>query len=138
MSAEARKQILADAESCVCRDRNATYGPPEDSFAMLGRIWSEKLRAKYPGFTGILSAQEVALMLADLKIARAWRNPHHRDSWVDLAGYAACGGGMLPVCEKCEGVARHLGIKCVLCAGHTGEHASYDHNGKLVKWNEAP
>lgn len=27
-----------------------------------------------------------------LKIARLANNPEHMDSWVDLAGYAACGG----------------------------------------------
>jgi hypothetical protein len=30
-------------------------------------------------------------MLGLLKIARLRANPTHRDSWVDLAGYAACG-----------------------------------------------
>jgi hypothetical protein len=30
-------------------------------------------------------------MLALLKIARLKNSPNHRDSWVDIAGYAACG-----------------------------------------------
>jgi hypothetical protein len=34
---------------------------------------------------------DVAAMLALLKIARLQQSPNHRDSWVDLAGYAACG-----------------------------------------------
>jgi hypothetical protein len=42
----------------------------------------------------------VALFLACVKIARLSNNKAHRDSWVDLAGYAACGGGMLPVPEE--------------------------------------
>jgi hypothetical protein len=33
----------------------------------------------------------VALMMAWLKIVRASGNPGHEDSFVDLAGYAACG-----------------------------------------------
>lgn len=31
-------------------------------------------------------------MLVDLKVTRAWGNPSHGDNWVDIAGYAACGG----------------------------------------------
>ena len=31
-------------------------------------------------------------MLVDLKTVRAWGNPAHDDNWVDIAGYAACGG----------------------------------------------
>jgi hypothetical protein len=30
-------------------------------------------------------------MCADLKLARLENQPDHMDSWVDLAGYAACG-----------------------------------------------
>jgi len=38
-----------------------------------------------------LKPHDVALMMALLKIARLKGNPIHGDSWVDLAGYAACG-----------------------------------------------
>ena len=34
----------------------------------------------------------MAIMMALLKIARISKNPQHMDNWVDLAGYAACGG----------------------------------------------
>ena len=40
----------------------------------------------------VFSAYDVAVMMALLKIARISENPQHMDSWVDLAGYAACGG----------------------------------------------
>ena len=32
------------------------------------------------------------MMMALMKIARLQNMPSHLDSWVDLAGYAACGG----------------------------------------------
>jgi len=32
------------------------------------------------------------LMMALMKIARLRHNHGHADSWIDLAGYAACGG----------------------------------------------
>ena len=31
-------------------------------------------------------------MMALLKIARLMSNPEHADSWIDGAGYLACGG----------------------------------------------
>ena len=36
--------------------------------------------------------EDVAAMMALLKIARASVNPEHVDSWIDGAGYMACGG----------------------------------------------
>jgi hypothetical protein len=33
-------------------------------------------------------------MNALIKVARLSTNPTHKDSWIDLAGYAACGAGI--------------------------------------------
>jgi len=80
-----RDEILARAQQCVSGDRDGTYGAPEDSFAAIGVLWQ--------AYLGIdLDQHDVALLLALMKIARAKANPQHDDSWVDLAGYAACGG----------------------------------------------
>lgn len=80
-----RADILATATEYVTKDRAATYGSAEDSFAMLGRVWGARL--------GIaLRPDQVAIMLADLKTVRAWENPGHIDNWIDGAGYFACGG----------------------------------------------
>lgn len=83
-----RKQVLDAAALCVTHDRNDTYGGPEDSFAIIADLWSVYWQA-----TDRINfeAHDVALMLALLKTARLVRNPKHADSWVDLAGYAACG-----------------------------------------------
>ena len=35
---------------------------------------------------------QVCILLIDLKTCRAWGNPGHADNWIDVAGYAACGG----------------------------------------------
>lgn len=79
-----REQCLDKAKECVMKDRNSTYGSPEDSFQKVANLWSA-----YKGieFTG----KDVALMLALLKVGRLSANPTHDDSWIDLAGYAACG-----------------------------------------------
>jgi hypothetical protein len=80
-----RPDILAAATQAVTKDRVALYGPPEQSFTQLAAIWSVRLGVD-------IRADQVAIMLIDLKTVRAWGNPNHPDSWVDMAGYAACGG----------------------------------------------
>lgn len=80
-----RATILDTAKQAVTKDRAATHGAPEDTFGRLARLWSARL-----GQT--VTTAQVAIMLIDLKTARAWGNPSHMDNWVDMAGYAACGG----------------------------------------------
>lgn len=91
---ETRKEILQAAERCVCGDREQDYGGPEDSFALIARLWEPIIKARCvgPGADVCVDAVTVALCMAELKIARAATNETHMDSWVDLAGYAACGG----------------------------------------------
>lgn len=81
----ARALILNAAREAVTRDRAATHGDAEASFAETAAVWSVRL-----GVT--ITPAQVALMLVDLKVTRAWGNPGHQDNWVDIAGYAACGG----------------------------------------------
>lgn len=80
-----RESVLNSAKEIVLGGRDAEYGGPEDSFKTIANLWSAYRGESY-------SAADVALMLAMLKIARLKTNPTHRDSWIDLAGYAACGG----------------------------------------------
>lgn len=91
---ETRREILQAAERCVCGDRDQDYGGPEDSFALIARLWEPIIKARCvgPGVAVDMDAVTVALCMAELKIARAATNKTHMDSWVDLAGYAACGG----------------------------------------------
>lgn len=75
----------AAAAKIVTQDRNASYGGPERSFETIAQLWAIHLGYK-------VTASDVAIMMALLKIARLSANPAHADSWIDLAGYAACGG----------------------------------------------
>lgn len=79
-----RESVLNEANSIVNGARAQQYGGPEDSFNTIAALWSA-----YTG--GTYAAADVAIMLALLKVARLKNSPDHRDSWVDLAGYAACG-----------------------------------------------
>lgn len=80
-----RQRVLKEAERCVCGGREQDYGKAEDSFKRIAEFWTT-----YKGVD--FSAVDVAVMMALLKIARLAYDPQHMDNWVDLAGYAACGG----------------------------------------------
>lgn len=82
-----RTEILDAAKRCVCGDREQDYGSPEDSFGTIAALWNAYLGAAHD-----LDAKDVAAMLALLKIARIASGHAKEDNWIDLAGYAACGG----------------------------------------------
>lgn len=80
-----RKGILKTAAETVSVDREATHGNPENSFQLIANLWS--------AYLGIdLAAHDVALLMDLMKTARLKNNPFHLDSWIDKAGYSACGG----------------------------------------------
>ena len=81
-----RKEILETAVRCVVGDREEDYGTPEQNFERIAMFWN----AYFDSYR--ISAKDVAAMLALLKIARIASGHAKSDNWVDLAGYAACGG----------------------------------------------
>ena len=84
-----REDILTRAMTCVSGDREADYGSPEQNFKTIALFWSVYLQRLGRGY---LEDKDVAAMLALLKIARIASGHAKADNWVDLAGYAACGG----------------------------------------------
>ena len=80
-----REDILEKAKICVLGRREEDYGTPEDNFQVIADLWTA-----YKGVS--FSALEVAMMMSLLKIARIRTGTGTLDSFVDLAGYAACGG----------------------------------------------
>lgn len=80
-----RAEILDTAKECVCGQREQDYGSPEDNFQTIANLWTAYMGV---GFNSI----DVAMMMALLKIARIRSGTGTDDSFVDLAGYAACGG----------------------------------------------
>lgn len=78
-----RLDTLKAAAECVCGSREEDYGSPEDNFAVIAGLWT--------AYTGTaVTPKDVAMMMALLKIARA-KAGSKPDTYVDLAGYAACG-----------------------------------------------
>ena len=80
-----RDEILDAAKLRVCRGREQDYGIPEWDFETIAKFWTAYLYYQ-------VSATDVAAMLALMKIARISSGHAKEDNWVDLAGYAACGG----------------------------------------------
>lgn len=80
-----RKSILENSIKCVCGDRDKQYGNPEDNFAKIAEYWSVYLGEE-------IYADDVAMMMSLFKIARIQTGTGTLDSFIDLAGYAACGG----------------------------------------------
>lgn len=89
-----RSQILETAHRYVCGDRDNQYGGPEDSFKTIAEFWTTYVQARCaaPNSKVDISAVDVAAMMALLKIARITSAEPKADNWIDLAGYAACGG----------------------------------------------
>lgn len=89
------KAKLLDLAREAVTDRGLNYGKPEDNFARIATLWNSHLAnrgivdIKVNG--SVLTPGDVAMMCALLKLARLQNDSKHRDSWVDLAGYAACG-----------------------------------------------
>lgn len=83
-----RQKILHEAEICVMKNRNSVYGSPEDNFKntadLINAQFSHKLKENF-------SPSDVAILMICLKMARLKTTPSHLDTWVDVAGYAACG-----------------------------------------------
>jgi hypothetical protein len=73
--------MLTQAASVLAGRREA-YGDPKASMAAVAARWSLTLGRP-------VTPAQVVLCLIDLKLARLAHDPGHRDSIVDVAGYAA-------------------------------------------------
>jgi hypothetical protein len=79
-----RSVALDNAKELINGQRAQDYGPPEVNFSRIAKLWEPIL--------GIgIKPHEVALCLAQLKVARLINTPDHEDSWVDAAGYVGIG-----------------------------------------------
>ncbi len=82
-----RREILQEAEKCVCTDRNDQYGSPENNFALIAKYWNLYLGEPYK-----VTAENVGMMLALMKVARIQTGKFKMDSWIDACGYMAISG----------------------------------------------
>lgn len=86
--------ILKEANTIIYGDREKTYGHPAKNLKTIAKMWNAYLDAKTTD-RGELNAKDVASMMVLLKTARLANDPSHRDSLVDICGYAA-------LIERCD------------------------------------
>lgn len=81
---------LLDAAVEAISDRGADYGGVWENHERIAVIWTALIGIQ-------IEPEQVAMMMAGVKLARLASSPDHQDSWVDLAGYAATGSECLHV-----------------------------------------
>lgn len=81
------RAICEHAADLVNNDRNAIYGDAEQNFTETGALWAVV-------FGHEVTAEQVALCMALVKVARLIKTPNHADSWTDGVGYLSLGGGI--------------------------------------------
>ena len=87
-----RAEILDAAKKIVTGDREKQYGSPEDNFAVIARFWEVYLNQRcvdaMSGF--MLNPDDVAMLMALMKVARIITGTFKGDSYIDACGYLAC------------------------------------------------
>jgi hypothetical protein len=95
-----RQHLLQEAEKIIMTERNKSYGEPDEDFQRIAAIASAmgfralKTIERPDGNTSEfvpLTGSDVARFMIALKLSRLSWMPTHRDSWLDIAGYAGCG-----------------------------------------------
>ena len=76
------RSAILDRAAQVLNARAESYGPAAASFVAVAARWSLTL-----GRT--ITPAEVVLCMIDLKLVRLAHDPGHRDSLIDIIGYAA-------------------------------------------------
>ena len=77
-------ELLEEAKKLVEKDRHEDYGDKLKNHQNIAKLWSAFLDVK-------ISAHDVAICMGLVKIARL-KHAHKKDSYLDLAAYAAIAG----------------------------------------------
>lgn len=77
------QSVLQEAEGLVFGEREVEHGNMSVSFEQISKMWSAYLGVS-------VEPKDVAAMMVLLKTVRL-RAQYKRDTWVDIAGYAAIG-----------------------------------------------
>lgn len=87
-----KKHELLEEALRVVKSRGLDYGKPENNFGRIASLWRVYVgnREGRDG-SGDLNEADVCVMMILMKVARLMEKPDHLDSWIDIAGYAACG-----------------------------------------------
>jgi len=78
------RDILSEAVTAI-EERGSQYGHPSVNFERIARLMNAWLAEK---LETPLTVQDVAMLGICMKMGRLLEDPAHRDSVVDIAGYA--------------------------------------------------
>lgn len=84
-----RNQVLAKAEVIMNKDRQNTYGEPENNFGVIAEYWNTYLKSKGYIAKNKIKPSDVSIMMGLLKTARTGSSPHHEDNYIDAVNYFA-------------------------------------------------
>jgi hypothetical protein len=90
-------EILSEAARLVDGDRARVHGDRYANFNAIAALWTAYLgpRCKVP-----LTADEAAIMLALVKVARSQAGAWNPDDYVDACGYIAIAGELAAATER--------------------------------------
>lgn len=80
------KLATEEAVDLICGPRMEFYGPPEENLQDIADVWTPYVMRALEAHE-VLSATDVTMMMIMLKAIRQVRG-YHKDSTVDIAGYA--------------------------------------------------
>lgn len=80
--------VMTEAQGLVNGARAAAYGHPKENFQRICWLWNAYLMGRPCGQCGPIDEKDHAIMMILVKIARLQETPDHRDSLVDICGYA--------------------------------------------------
>lgn len=83
------RSIVGEAIAIVRGNRESVYGPPDQNFRTIAAFWSNWLSVRLKTPLEIDGA-DVCYLMQLMKLARLANSPRHRDSVVDVVGYADC------------------------------------------------
>lgn len=89
-----RGELLDKAKTIINGEREEHYGSPENNFGTIAELWTAYLKRTISP-TIYITNVDVANLMILLKVARLASDYSHEDSWVDIAGYAACGSEII-------------------------------------------
>ena len=87
------EETMQEYENDILKDREKSYGDPIEMHNRIAKIWSAVLNEP-------VTAYEVALCMAGLKLARATKNASDPDSLIDAHGYAEIAQSIQAYVEK--------------------------------------
>ena len=86
-----KNEVLDKAKGLITNDRCNEYGTPYANFSRIAKMWTILLE-KVLGEGKQITPAMVANCMVSVKQTRLIQSEGHEDSWVDIAGYAGCGG----------------------------------------------